>query len=79
MATLSDEQRVQLELDQIHATVENMRAEADKFRAESLKLSAEGSKYLRETRWYPTVVVATSFAAGAGLVTAVLSLARAWH
>lgn len=52
-------QREQLEL-------EKLAVEIQKFMAESRKLNAEATKFKRESEWYP-------FAAGAGLVTAIVA------
>jgi hypothetical protein len=53
-------QREQLEL-------EKLQVEIQKFMAESRKLNAEAIKFRRESEWYP-------FAAGAGLVTAIVAM-----
>jgi uncharacterized membrane protein YkgB len=53
--------------DRQELELEKLRVEIQKFMAESRKLNAEARKLKRESDWYP-------FAAGAGLVTAIVAL-----
>lgn len=55
------------QLAKIEVEIAKMMAENSKLAAETSKLTAEAAKMIRERNWYPVIVVAAAFTAGATL------------
>jgi len=71
-----DARKFEADVAQIWATTMKIHAEIERSMDERRKISAEADKIARESRWYPTVVLAGAFAAGAGTLAAGAALAK---